>query len=89
MSDANLEKARAQIQAQIDDLLGQLARLRDPDCTGAGTCHGCLGWCVECGDVDKTCDAGPHGCDWHYPRDEHGDRPKEPDSNRRWMAEKC
>jgi len=34
-------------------------------CPGAGKCHGCMGWCDECGDVAGVCDAEPcwqHRC---------------------------
>jgi hypothetical protein len=39
----------------------------DPECPGAGKCHGCLKWCVNCGDVAHVCDARLRGdrCDEH------------------------
>lgn len=33
------------------------------ECTGQGTCHGCLGWCSICGTVSHVCDFPE--CDWH------------------------
>ncbi len=35
------------------------------ECPGAGRCHGCLGWCDNCGDVARVCDA--RECDSHQP----------------------
>lgn len=31
-------------------------RVEDIECSGNGRCHGCLRWCVDCGDVEFTCD---------------------------------
>lgn len=47
-----------------------------PECPGEGKCHGCAGWCDQCGDVDTVCD--DHLCDRHTclecrRRVEHGD----------------
>lgn len=29
----------------------------DDECPGVGRCHGCVGWCPECGTVANVCDA--------------------------------
>lgn len=26
------------------------------ECSGFGKCHGCLNWCIECGNVSMMCD---------------------------------
>lgn len=53
--------------------------------TGEGNCHGCLQWCVFCGDVGDVCDVRewPQRCDCHgrYPP-----RP-EPDPNQLLLFE--
>jgi hypothetical protein len=38
----------------------------DPDCPGAGKCHGCMCWCDVCGDVDTTCDSVQGECSRHH-----------------------
>lgn len=54
--------------APIADLDRALARAKvHPDCAGHGKCHGCLSWCVVCGDVFDICDS-PR-CDTHAPCD--------------------
>lgn len=56
----------------VDDLstdeLRQVIREREAKenadvCPGFGACHGCLKWCVVCGDVSETCD--DTNCDQH------------------------
>lgn len=48
-------------------------RLREAEraCTGEGNCHGCLKWCLFCGDVGDVCNVRewPDRCDCHerYP----------------------
>lgn len=39
----------------------------DRACTGEGNCHGCLKWCVYCGDVANVCNVyeWPDRCDCH------------------------
>ena len=86
MSDAEILQARERIVSEIERLKGQLADVGDPGCTGEGTCHGCLGWCRECGEVSRVCDAGPSGCHWHYPINADGEQPSEPDANLRFEA---
>jgi hypothetical protein len=41
--------------------------MSDNECTGTGNCHGCLKWCVACGDVKHVCDMRLRGerCDEH------------------------
>lgn len=78
MSDRYSE--RLEIDRQIEALMRRRSELsgQDPeDCPGEGTCHGSLGWCNICGDVNRVCDMV--GCDTHFPKDESGDRPQTPD----------
>lgn len=44
-------------------------------CPGEGNCHGCLAWCVHCGDVSRMCDA--MRCDKHRCRECNEIRPPE------------
>ena len=39
----------------------------ESECSGAGKCHGCLGWCDMCEDVKHVCDMRLRGerCDAH------------------------
>lgn len=41
--------------------------MSEPECPGAGKCHGCANWCADCGDVDHICDMRLRGdrCDEH------------------------
>lgn len=44
------------------ELVKRKAADQERECTGEGNCHGCLKWCVQCGDVSEMCD---YGCDYH------------------------
>lgn len=69
-----------EIDRQIAVLLARRAELAGPlpdVCPGSGACHGSLGWCDKCGNVNKTCD--DPCCDTHYPTDPFGDKPRTPD----------
>ncbi len=35
-------------------------------CCGEGKCHGPMGWCDACGDVDNVCDDTTGGCMSHF-----------------------
>lgn len=35
-------------------------------CPGEGTCHGPMGWCPNCGDVDKVCPDETRQCMAHF-----------------------
>lgn len=79
MSGQDLEST--EIDPQISALLRRIPR-QDPDeCPGTGRCHGSLSWCNICGNVDRVCDFGPYFCNLHYPEDENGDIPSDPNRN--------
>lgn len=53
----------------------------DRECTGLGNCHGCLSWCVHCGNVGDMCHVSewPERCDIHerYPEPPPGPDPNQ------------
>ncbi len=36
------------------------------DCPGTGKCHGPMGWCDRCGDVDRVCHDDSRKCMAHF-----------------------
>lgn len=74
------EAERAELDRQIAELLrrrSELAGQEPGDCPGEGRCHGSLAFCNICGNVNRVCDMAD--CDTHFPTDEWGERPSEPD----------
>lgn len=53
------------LRAETDTVVVDVAEVVElaSDCPGRGRCHGCMGWCDRCGDVDEVCDAAV--CDAH------------------------
>lgn len=67
--------------SEIDDIDAENQRLQNlneiinkSECPGIGKCHGSLGWCDNCGDVNKMCN--DQYCDTHFPNNEFGERPE-------------
>lgn len=41
-------------------------RAASDDCPGEGRCHGPMGWCDSCGDVDRVCHDDARECMAHF-----------------------
>lgn len=60
----------------------------EDECPGTGKCHGCLQWCLQCGNVGHVCDARLDGkrCDAHPVPPSYSSLSRDVEIKRREMA---
>lgn len=55
-----------EVEKALSDIDHEAWRRQCAECPGEGSCHGSIGWCPLCGDVDEVCDVEwPHACHVH------------------------